>query len=624
MQLHERRGDRAQALQVYDRLLRRLAHEYQTTPSTETAALARSLRDVPPVEPLAEPASVASPRLQQSLADRYAIERELGEGGMAVVMLARDLKHQRQVAIKVLRPELSQTLGTDRFLREIEVAAQLTHPHILPVFDSGAADGLLYYVMPYVEGGSLRALLQREPQLSVELAVRLTCQVADALEYAHSRGVVHRDIKPENILLESGEAVIADYGLALAVSVAGGARLTGSGLALGTPAYMSPEQATGDLQIDGRADLYSLGCVLYEMLAGEPPFTGPGARAIMAKRLGAPVPLIRVVREGVPLAVERAIERALAKVPADRFRTAGEFAKALSHPAVAPRRRSLVAVPRWSSGVGLAAVGLAVLLTAAAFAVRTWRPQPPTLLSTGRLAPRDRVIVADFESQGRDSLLVDAVTAALRLELSQSPVIRVLSPAAVQTARRRMQDPDPQSPLSDTVAQLLAVREGLRLVVQGGIAGLGHEWVVSAQLVDAATGQPLARVRETAADSSHLFEAIDRVARGLREHIWRVIAFPARGAAAPPAHDRLAPGTAAVVGGADRAERRGRPAQGPAAARGGHGAGHELRPGVARAERSLRQPRPARGNGGCRHPRLPVPRPAHRPRSAISWTPSTT
>jgi tetratricopeptide (TPR) repeat protein len=301
-------------------------------------------------------------RLQQSLADRYAIERELGRGGMAVVMLARDLKHQRQVAIKVIRPELSESLGTDRFLREIEVAAQLTHPHILPVFDSGAADGVLYYVMPYMEGGSLRALLQREVQLPVELALRLTCQVAEALEYAHNRGVVHRDIKPENILLESGEAVIADYGLALAISAAAGERLTESGLALGTPAYMSPEQAAGERHIDGRADLYSLGCVLYEMLAGEPPFTGPTAQAVMARRFGASPPLIRVVREAVPLAVERAIERALAKVPADRFRTAGEFVKALTQPAPTPRRRSPVAVRRWGAAVGLAALAAAGVL----------------------------------------------------------------------------------------------------------------------------------------------------------------------------------------------------------------------------------------------------------------------
>jgi tetratricopeptide (TPR) repeat protein len=322
-------------------------------------------------------------RLQQSLADRYAVERELGRGGMAVVMLARDLKHQRQVAIKVLRPELSQSLGTDRFLREIEVATQLAHPHILPVFDSGAADGLLYYVMPYVEGGSLRAWLQREPQLPVDVALRLTCQVAQALEYAHGRGVVHRDIKPENILLQSGEPVVADYGLALAVSAAGGERLTESGLALGTPAYMSPEQAAGDTRIDGRTDLYSLGCVLYEMLAGEPPFTGPTAQAIMAKRFAAPVPLIRVIREGVPLAVEQAIERALAKAPADRFRTVGEFAKALTQPAAAPPRRTAVVVRRWGAAVGLAAVAAAGVLLSRS---RPAAPTDPNLLA---VAPFD-------------------------------------------------------------------------------------------------------------------------------------------------------------------------------------------------------------------------------------------
>ena len=322
-------------------------------------------------------------RLQHALADRYAMERELGRGGMAVVFLAEDLKHHRRVAIKVLKPELSQSLGPDRFLREIQIAAQLTHPHILPVFDSGAADGLLYYVAPYVEGESLRALLEREAQLPVELALRITTQVAHALEYAHGRGIVHRDIKPENILLESGEAVLADYGLALAISVAGGERLTESGLALGTPAYMSPEQSAGDRHVDGRADLYSLGCVLYEMLAGEPPFTGPTVQAIIAKRFGGSAPHIRVVREGVPPAVEHAIERALAKAPADRFTTAGEFAKALSEPEAAAPRRSLIALRRWG-----AAVGLGVLAAAGIFLSRsrTDLPTDPNLIA---IAPFD-------------------------------------------------------------------------------------------------------------------------------------------------------------------------------------------------------------------------------------------
>ena len=322
-------------------------------------------------------------RLYHALTDRYAVDRELGRGGMAVVFLARDLRYQRSVAIKVLRPELSQSLGPDRFLREIEVAAQLTHPHILPVFDSGVADGLLYYVMPYVEGESLRALLEREGQLPLDLALRLTRSVASALEYAHGRGIVHRDIKPENILLESGETVVSDYGLALAVSAAGGERLTESGLALGTPAYMSPEQAAGDSHIDGRADLYSLGCVLYEMLAGEPPFTGPTVQAIIAKRFGAPVPLVRVVREGVPVTVERAIERSLAKAPADRFRTAGEFSRALSEPQVTAPRRPLVAVRRWGGAVGLAA------LAAAAVVLSRSRAAPPTDSNLLAIAPFD-------------------------------------------------------------------------------------------------------------------------------------------------------------------------------------------------------------------------------------------
>ena len=322
-------------------------------------------------------------RLQDALSERYSVERELGRGGMAVVFLARDLKHRRPVAIKILRPELSQSLGTERFLREIELAAQLTHPHILPVFDSGVADELLYYVTPYVEGESLRAFLQRKTQLPVELAVSITCEVAAALEYAHSRGIVHRDIKPENILLESGEAVIADYGLALAISAAGGERLTESGLALGTPAYMSPEQAAGDHNLDGRTDVYSLGCVLYEMLAGEPPFTGPTAQAIIAKRFGTAVPSIRVLREAVPPAVEQAINRALARVPADRFATAREFAEALTQPAVAPARRSRVALRRWAPAAGIAA------LAALGFLFSRSRPASPTDANLLAIAPFD-------------------------------------------------------------------------------------------------------------------------------------------------------------------------------------------------------------------------------------------
>ncbi len=267
--------------------------------------------------------------LQAALSDRYAIERELGRGGMATVYLAQDLKHRRSVAIKVLSPELAATLGRERFLREIQTAARLTHPHILPLHDSGEANGSLYYVMPYIEGESLRDRLNREGQLPIADAVAITCTVANALSYAHSRDVVHRDVKPENILLSNGEAVVADFGIAAAIDAAGGGKLTRTGLVLGTPAYMSPEQGAGDRVLDGRSDMYSLGCMLYEMLAGEPPFTGPTSQAIIAKRFTDPVPSARRMRETVPLPMDQAIAKALARAPADRFATTHQFAEAV-------------------------------------------------------------------------------------------------------------------------------------------------------------------------------------------------------------------------------------------------------------------------------------------------------
>jgi tetratricopeptide (TPR) repeat protein len=269
------------------------------------------------------------PKLQAAFTGRYAIERELGRGGMATVYLAQDLKHRRSVAIKVLAPELTATLGRERFLREIETAARLTHPHILPLHDSGEADGFLYYVMPYVEGESLRDRLEREGQLSIEDAVTIAGAVASALSYAHSRDVVHRDVKPDNILLSQGGAIVADFGIAGAIDAAGGATLTRTGIVLGTPAYMSPEQGAGERALDGRSDLYSLGCVLYEMLTGEPPFTGPTVQAIIAKRFSDPVPSARRLRATIPPPLDRAIAKALARAPADRFATTHEFAEAL-------------------------------------------------------------------------------------------------------------------------------------------------------------------------------------------------------------------------------------------------------------------------------------------------------
>jgi len=310
--------------------------------------------------------SDALARLAAALADRYRIERELGQGGMATVYLADDLKHHRKVAIKVLRPELAEALGAERFLREIETTANLRHPHILPLYDSGDADGFLFYVMPLVEGESLRDRLDREKQLPLDDALRIAREVADALSYAHARGVVHRDIKPENILLESGHAVVADFGIARAVSAAGGEKLTATGMAIGTPQYMSPEQAAGERDLDGRSDLYSLACMLYEMLAGQPPFTGPTVESVVRQHMTVEPRAITQIRPAVPAEVAGVLQRALAKNPADRFNPVAQFADALGQrngPMAAPARRpQRWLVPVLAAGVVVAA-GAALVLS---------------------------------------------------------------------------------------------------------------------------------------------------------------------------------------------------------------------------------------------------------------------
>jgi len=344
------------------------------------------------------------PRLAAALADRYRIERELGAGGMATVYLAEDLKHDRKVALKVLRPELAAVLGADRFVAEIKTTAALQHPHILPLFDSGSADGFLYYVMPYVDGETLRQRLDRETQLGIEEAVRITCEIADALDHAHARDVIHRDVKPENILLAEGRPMVADFGIALAVSAAGGGRMTETGLSLGTPHYMSPEQATADKDLSRRSDLYSLASVLYEMLAGDPPHTGSSAQAIILKIITDTARPVTELRRSVPRNVEAALAKALQKLPADRFESARDFAAALRDPHYgevdrgrtldrsAPSTRAWLHDPR-----SLAALAVAAMAIAAAVAVpggTSSGPDTGRVLRFSVLGPSDSTFVA--------------------------------------------------------------------------------------------------------------------------------------------------------------------------------------------------------------------------------------
>jgi serine/threonine-protein kinase len=339
-------------------------------------------------------------QLNAALTGRYAIDRLIGEGGMATVYLARDLRHHRNVALKVLRPDLGAVLGLERFESEIKVTANLQHPNLLPLFDSGAADNLLFYVMPYVEGESLRSRLEREKQLPIEEAVRIAVAVGSALDYAHRHGVIHRDLKPENILLHDGQPLVADFGIALAVSNAGGSRVTQTGVSLGTPQYMSPEQATGDRAIDARADVYALGAVTYEMLTGEPPHSGTTSQAIIARLMTERPRPIRASRASVPEQVEAAVERALEKLPADRWATAKEFGEALTGMRIATRAttagmpaaaaKGQRPAPRELAAWGMAAVAVA---TAGFLALRP-EPTPPP------------AVAAEFEVTLPDSLVL--------------------------------------------------------------------------------------------------------------------------------------------------------------------------------------------------------------------------
>ncbi len=441
--------------------------------------------------------------LRQALSDRYSIDRELGRGGMATVYLATDARVDRSVAIKVLHPELAAAVGGERFHREIHIASRLTHPNILPVYDSGEVNGTLYYVMPFVEGESLRDRLNRERQLSIDEAIRITCQIASALDYAHATNIVHRDIKPENILIEAGQAVLADFGIARAVTgVADVEALTRTGMSLGTPAYMSPEQAMGERTLDGRSDQYSLACVTYEMLAGQPPFTGSTMQALIARHIAEPVPFITTVRSSVPDEVQDVILQALEKVPADRFATIGQFADALAEAGSVTmtgmtRRHTATRVARttrasrvaarkptgWSrKKQALVALG-GILALGGSAAAGVWAWTRPA--GTAHAGPVDafrpnRVAVLYFDDQSRNKALgylADGLTESLIEELEQVRGLDVVSKHGVSRFRKG-------DPPVDSIAA--ALRAGT--LVRGTVEDAGNRVRVSFRLIDGNSG----------------------------------------------------------------------------------------------------------------------------------------
>lgn len=377
-------------------------------------------------------------RLTGALADRYRLQGELGRGGMATVYLAQDTKHDRPVALKVLSPEVAGAVGTERFLHEIKVTARLNHPHILSVHDSGEAAGRLYFVMPYVEADSVRHVLNRERCLSLEQAIQIARQVADALAYAHAQGIIHRDVKPENILLQAGHAVVTDFGIARAVGQAAGDKLTASGIAVGTPAYMSPEQVAGEADIDGRTDIYSLGCVLFEMLSGAPPFSGPNAQATMTRRLAAAQPpSLRAAGPAVPDWVDRAVARAMARSPEERFATARAFANALAIPsgatASAGKRESVAVLP-----------------------------------------------FANLSPNPENEYFSDGITEDIIVRLARIPGLKVISRTSAMQYKERTRS-----------VRQIAQELDVATVVEGSVRRVGNHVRIVAELVDAASDQNL-------------------------------------------------------------------------------------------------------------------------------------
>jgi serine/threonine-protein kinase len=463
--------------------------------------------------------SASIEQINARLPDRYRVERQVGAGGMATIYLAHDLKHDRHVALKILNDELSATVGADRFLREVRFAARLTHPHILPLYDSGSVDELLYYVMPYVPGESLRDRLTREGRLPVAEALRLAAEVGEALAYAHREGIVHRDIKPDNILLSEGHAVVADFGIARAIDV-GDQRLTGTGIAVGTPDYMSPEQAAGE-RVDGRGDIYSLACVLYEMLAGQPPFTAASARAVIARHMTDPVPPIRTVRGTVDARVESAVERALAKDPADRFPTAESFVNAFTG-AVSPERGPWDSTRRQMPVVvlatallvaGVATVG--VLLTHRS-PITSLGSRTDATTDVSRVLDRRRVALLPLSvSRASDEYLAQGILEGVTEALSQAPSLTIIARSSVVKAR-------------DDVHSVSGIGRVLRAgtVAQGSVAQRHDSIDVRVRLVDANDEADIL-AEDFVAPSSGVRDLQTRIASGIAQApATRLVAAP--------------------------------------------------------------------------------------------------
>ena len=464
-------------------------------------------------------------RVTAALAEHYEIERELGQGGMATVYLARDLKHDRLVAVKVLHPDLAASLGAERFLREIQITARLSHPHILPLFDSGAARGFLYYVMPYVEGETLADYMLRERQLPIAEAVKVAIEVAEALGHAHSYGLVHRDIKPSNIMMTGGHAVVADFGIARAVEEAGTEKLTQTGMAIGTPAYMSPEQGAGDPHVDGRSDIYSLGCVLYEMLVGQIPFTGPSPQAILARHSMDLISPPHIMRGTVPDALEDVIYTAMAKTPADRYRTAQEFAEALAQVDVSATAQRLsaahprpsrvtaaVPAPRRAMPRGVVPAGVAVALLAVGWLGWTQLNGSTGTAASAAVGNTVAVLYFDDLSPGGElAFVADGLTDGLIMRLSAVPSLSVVSRNGVSPFRNA------DLP-ADSVASLL----GAGTLVVGSVGPAGADRLrVSTRLVDGASGADVGRRASFELPRDQLVAAedsvVEEVSRTLRQ-----------------------------------------------------------------------------------------------------------